>query len=264
MADKKAAAGKQAVMDFLQANRVLFAGTMGFDKTPQVRPVEFGYEEDGAFYFAAAKCETYYGEVSQYPQLVLCGYDAKSGRVLTIKGEAVFTEDEAAIAKNLEACKTLQKKWGKDPKMVIAYFLKDMTATLSDLAGETIETIEFGTPENVLIGITIEKDTEIKDRLVKIMTRREAETPAPSGEAEVSLQKLYDGAVLYFAEKAKEVWPRMDIRPIESSAMFETYDEREKYTGLAKKLIGNARITKPEDLTYYLNKETLAELSGNQ
>lgn len=62
------------------------------------------------------------------------------------------------------------------------------------------------------------------------------------------------------AEAAKAMWPRMDIRPIERAAVFETWDEREKYTGLAAELIGNAVIDKPEDLTYWLNAETLAGL----
>ena len=51
----------------------------------------------------------------------------------------------------------------------------------------------------------------------------------------------------------------MDIRPIERAAVFETYDEREKYTALAAGIIGNAVIDKPEDLTYWLNLETLKE-----
>lgn len=53
----------------------------------------------------------------------------------------------------------------------------------------------------------------------------------------------------------------MDIGPIERSALFETYDEREQFTGLAKRLIGNQMIRQPEDLTYWLNKETLAGLN---
>ncbi len=52
----------------------------------------------------------------------------------------------------------------------------------------------------------------------------------------------------------------LDIRPIERAAAFETWDEREHYTGLAASLIGNAVIDKPEDLTYWLNLETLADL----
>ena len=46
--------------------------------------------------------------------------------------------------------------------------------------------------------------------------------------------------------------------------MFETWDERERYTRLAAELIGNTVIDKPEDLTYWLNKETLNTLAAQQ
>ena len=53
----------------------------------------------------------------------------------------------------------------------------------------------------------------------------------------------------------------MDIRPIERSALFETYDEREKFVDLAKRAIGNAVVDKPEDRTCWLSKETLGSLA---
>ena len=56
----------------------------------------------------------------------------------------------------------------------------------------------------------------------------------------------------------------MDIRPIERAAVFETWDEREKYTKLAARLIGNAVIDKPEDLTFWLDAERLAALRAEK
>jgi hypothetical protein len=53
----------------------------------------------------------------------------------------------------------------------------------------------------------------------------------------------------------------MDIRPIERAAVFETYDERERWTNEAAALIGNAQIDKPEDLTYWLSIDTLRALN---
>ena len=108
----------------------------------------------------------------------------------------------------------------------------------------------------VLTGITVKKKTELRDRIAKVLERREAEPPALPEET----AKLYDGALFLFAEAAKALWPRMDIRPIERAAVFETWDEREKYTKLAARIIGNAVIDKPEDLTYFLDPERLAEL----
>ena len=106
------------------------------------------------------------------------------------------------------------------------------------------------------MGITIRKKTELRDRLARILERREAEPPAVIDET----AKLYDGALFLFAEAAKALWPRMDVRPIERAAVFETWDQREHYTKLAAELVGNAVIDKPEDFSYWLNPETLKTL----
>ena len=45
----------------------------------------------------------------------------------------------------------------------------------------------------------------------------------------------------------------MDIQPAERSVLFETWDEREEYVRLARKRLGNARIEKPEDLSFWLS-----------
>ena len=253
--------GMNALLEFLSKNRILYAATKGPDKLPKVHPIEFLFEQDDGLYFALPKCEAFYGELSLFPLPMLCAADAKSRRVLTLRGEAVFTEDEAIIDRCLESSAALKKRWASEKNMLIAFFLKNAEAVFTSLDGGGETVISIGTPENALVGITLKKNTELRDRLIKLMERREAESPETEGEAALFSQKLYDGALMYFAETAKALWPRMDIRPIERSALFETYDEREKFTALAKKLIGNANIDKVEDITHYLNKETLAELN---
>ncbi|MBR0086966.1 MAG: pyridoxamine 5'-phosphate oxidase family protein [Lachnospiraceae bacterium] len=262
----------------LQKHPVLFAGTMGLDKKPQVRAAQFCYEEDGSFYFAAAKSERFYAELSLQPIASFGVFDEENGRVMLLRGEAVFTEDAEIISRCLKSCPFLKEKWGSQPEMLIAWFLKKASVEFTSPAGGEPVKYELGTPEGALTGIEMKKDKEIRDRLITIMARREAESSPQETAAEgasagqntdidteqlseeaLFLQKLYDGAVLYFAETAKTLWPRMDISPIERSLLYETYDEREKFTGLARKLIGNAVIDKPEDLTYWLNKETLSQ-----
>ena len=245
----------EKIKSILNTHPVLAAGTMGFDKKPALHKAQLCYEENGAFYFAAAKCETYYGEISLYPELTLCTYDSEKEVFLRLRGQVVFDQDEAVIRRCLEECPSLNKAWGQEPGMLIAYFLKDLTAQLEYDDG-TKEEFVLGTPENVVVGITIKKDKELRDRLVKLMERREAEVPDLSDEEAVRRQKIYDGTLLYLAEKAKEVWPRMDIQPAERSVLFETYDEREEYVALARKRLGNAYIDKPEDFTYWLSEST--------
>ena len=253
-----------SVTEFVKAHPVLFAVTSGLDKKPQGHTAQLCYEEDGAMYFAAAKCDMYYGELSQNPSAILCAYDPARNIALTLRGTAVFTEDADIIARCFDECESLRARWGDQREMVIAYFFKDVTAEFTAPGTDQRTVIELGTPANALVGITIAKDTELRDRLSRIMQRREAAVDAPAGEREQFLQKLYDGALLYFAETAKGVWPRLDIGPIERSAIFDTYDERKRFTGLARQLIGNARIDKPEDLTYWINADTLSALAEAQ
>ena len=243
---------RNRIADFLKKNPVLIAGTMGLDKKPQLHRVELCHEEEGAFYFAAAKCESYYGEISLYPYLTLCAYDPEKSVFLRLKGQVVFSEEEDMIARCLRESPALSKRWGNDPDMLIAYFLKDVTAEFLYDDGNR-EEISLGTPENALVGITIKKDKELRDRLSRIMERRETETPEPGDEESLRSQKIFDGMLLVFAEKAKELWPRLDVQPAERSVLFETYDEREEYMRLARKRLGNARIEKPEDFTYWLS-----------
>ena len=107
-------------------------------------------------------------------------------------------------------------------------------------------------------GIRFMKDDELKARMIRVMARREAEPPAVKDGRELHLQKLYDGALVCFAEAARSVWPDLDVTPLERCHAFETERERTEYRELAARLIGNTVIDKPEDITYWLNKETLS------
>ena len=154
---------------------------------------------------------------------------------------------------NWRAQDRLQKAGG-DRKMLIAFFLLGAEASLEseNILLPSME-IRLPDPSGILIGITIKKKTELRDRLIRVFERREAEPPT----LDIETAKLYDGALFVFAEAAKVLWPRMDIQPIERAAVFETWDEREHFTRLAAKKIGNAVIASPEDITYWLNPETL-------
>ncbi|MBP5294205.1 MAG: hypothetical protein J6Y95_00630, partial [Lachnospiraceae bacterium] len=114
--------GLERVRSFLKREPVLIAGTMGFDKKPQLHKTELCFEEDGAFWFAAAKCESFYGELSLFPALTLCAYDREEKTFLRLKGQAVFSEEESVIERCLQASSSLRERWGNEPGMLIAYF----------------------------------------------------------------------------------------------------------------------------------------------
>ena len=42
--------------------------------------------------------------------------------------------------------------------------------------------------------------------------------------------------------------------------LFEDDNEKAEFMELARRLVGSVRIDKPEDITYWVNKDTLAEL----
>ena len=253
--DKKDAIGTAARL--LERSSPVFAGTVGLDGRPQIRPVPFLFAQNDALYFLTAKSRRLYAELCRTPYIQLCAFDRETETSVRISGKVCFSEDESLIDRCVRQHPALLEAMGGEKKALIVFFLLEAKAELTAGFHETPQTeLPLPEPSGVLVGITIKKKTELRDRISRILERREAEPPAASEE----IARLYDGALFLFAEAAKALWPRMDIRPIERAAVFETWDQREKYTKLAAELIGNAVIDKPEDLTYWLNPETLAEL----
>ena len=237
----------------LSACSPIFAGTVGLDGRPRIGTAELACAEGGALYFLTLKCEMFYAELCKTPYIQLLV--RRGGETLRISGKVCFTQDADILVRCIKARPDMLEGAAGNRDMLIAFFLLGAEAEL-ETGGEKREFI-IPDPEGVLIGVTIKKKNELRDRLSSILERREAEPPEEYGGAE----KLLDGALFVFAEAAKALWPRMDIRPIERAAMFGTWDEREKYTALAARLIGNAVISSPEDMTYWLSEETLAELA---
>ncbi len=229
-----------------------YAATVGLDGRPQVRPVSYLFSQNDALYFMTVKSSRMYAELSKTPYIQLCMKESET--VFRLSGKVCFTEESDIIERCISERKDVFEKLGGERRMLMGFFL--LGAELEIVTPEKETVLHLPDPEGVLIGITIKKNNEVRDRLARILERRESEPPASVDE----MVKLYDGALFVFAEAAKAVWPRMDIQPIERAAVFETWDEREKYTNMAAGLIRNAVIDKPEDLTYWLNKETLKEL----
>ena len=235
----------------------VYAGTVGLDGRPQLRPVCFLFQQDGGLYFLTAKSRRFYAELCKTPYLQLCVSEPGTEGCLRISGKVCFTEEKELISRGLREQPGMAAALGGDEKALIAFFLLGVRVERTALLEEApLEAWTLPDPSGVLVGITIKKKTELRDRLTRILERREAEPPVTIDET----AKLYDGALLLFAEAAKALWPRMDVRPIERAAVFETWDQREQYTKLAAELIGNAVIDKPEDLSYWLNPETLKAL----
>ena len=216
------------------------AAVIGLDGHPESRPVQLKSAEGGAIRFEAHRSTRLYAELSLKPWISLSAPDPDGDALLRIGGKICFSDDAEA-----------------DRRGISVFFPTEAIAEVT--VGDRELTFPLPDPAGVLRGVTIRKKTELRDRLAKLLVRREEEGEAAVPE-DPFLLRLYDGALLLFAETAKALWPRMDIQPIERAAVYETWDEREKFVSLAKRLIGNAVVDKPEDLTYWLNPETLADL----
>ena len=237
----------------LYDSSAVFAATVGLDGRPQVRRALFAFEQDGAFYFITRKSSRMYAELSKTPYVQFCVRNEKDELTFRLSGKVCFTEENTIIDRAAKNCPELLKNPGEDKKALIAFFLLGAEALL-ETSGEERK-LPLPDPSGVLIGITIKKKNELRDRIASLLIRREEQPPVTDPEA----LRMFDGALFVFAEAAKALWPRMDIRPVERAAVFETYDEREKYTARAASIIGNAIINYPEDITYWLDPERWSE-----
>ena len=109
-------------------------------------------------------------------------------------------------------------------------------------------------------GIIFEQCDELRGRMLRVMARRKEETCVPEDQEALCLQKLYDGALLCFAEAARRVWPEGDTGSLSGCLLFNDEVEKAEFMEKAIRLIGDRRIDKPEDITYWINKETLTGL----
>ncbi len=110
-----------------------------------------------------------------------------------------------------------------------------------------------GSKSSLTIGFA--EDEELRQRLEKILRRRNGkEFSSEEG------RKLYDAALDVFAESALKNWPDLDRSNFDAGVSFSSEEEKKTYREKVMKIIGERTIDKPEDLTYWINEETLLSL----
>ena len=85
------------IAEILERSAPVYAGTVGLDGRPQLRPVCFLFQQDGALYFLTAKNRRLYAELSKTPYIQLCVLDLETETCLRISGKVCFTEDKDLI-----------------------------------------------------------------------------------------------------------------------------------------------------------------------
>ena len=86
-----------AITELLERSAPVYAATVGLDGRPQLRPVCFLFQQDGALYFLTAKSRRLYAELCKSPNIQLCVSDHETETCLRISGKVCFTEDPDLI-----------------------------------------------------------------------------------------------------------------------------------------------------------------------
>ena len=105
-----------------------YGTTLGKDGNPQIRPIEFKFEEDGVLYFDTVKFYTSYAEMQAHPVLQICVCDQETMTYVRLGGTVNFTEDPSVIDRCFENSPVLTSQFGDHREYVIGYYLTDVWA----------------------------------------------------------------------------------------------------------------------------------------
>jgi uncharacterized pyridoxamine 5'-phosphate oxidase family protein len=133
--------GLNTVVQILNRFPVQYAATLGRDGNPQVRPIEFKFEENGVLYFDTVIYYESYAELQEHPYIQLCVCDPETMTYVRLGGKVNFTDDEAVINRCFEESTILTSQFGTNRDVVIGYYLTDVWAEFNSftegLSGRT-------------------------------------------------------------------------------------------------------------------------------
>ena len=113
-----------------------YGATLGLDGAPQIRPIEYKFEEDGLLYFDTVTFYRSYQELKAYPYIQVCVCDQETMTYLKVGGKVNFTDDRRLVDRCFEASPVLTSQFGDRREVVIAYFLTEAWAEFSSFAPE--------------------------------------------------------------------------------------------------------------------------------
>lgn len=105
-----------------------YGTTLGLDGNPQIRPLEFKFEEDGVLYFDTVTYYSSYEEMLAHPYLQICISDQETMSYVRVSGTVNFTDDPAIIERCFENSPVLTSQFGDNKEAVIGYYLTDVQA----------------------------------------------------------------------------------------------------------------------------------------
>ncbi len=128
--------GLEVVTEILQRYPLQYGTTLGIDGAPQIRPLEFKYEEDGVLYFDTVVFYQSYKEMTEYPYIQICVCDQETMSYIRLGGKVNFTKDEDVINKCFDNSEVLTKSFGDKREFVIGYYLTEVWAEFESLSDE--------------------------------------------------------------------------------------------------------------------------------
>lgn len=128
--------GLSVVVDVFNKFPVQYATTLGTNGSPQIRPIEFKFEDDGVLYFDTVVFYSTFSELSAYPYIQLCVCDPETMSYVRLGGKVNFTKDEDIIARCFDSSETLTSQWGDKRELVIGYYLTEVWAEFQSFSDE--------------------------------------------------------------------------------------------------------------------------------
>lgn len=128
--------GLRVVVDVFERFPLQYAATLGLDGNPQIRPIEFKFEEDGILYFDTVVFYTSYQELLAHPYIQLCVCDQETMTYVRLGGIVNFTKEEAVINRCFESSEVLASQFGDKRDVVIGYYLTEVWAEFSSFSPE--------------------------------------------------------------------------------------------------------------------------------
>jgi uncharacterized pyridoxamine 5'-phosphate oxidase family protein len=126
--------GIKTIVQILNRFPVQYAATLGRDGKPQVRPIEFKFEENGVLYFDTVIYYDSYAELQEHPYIQLCVCDTETMTYIRLGGKVNFTHDEAVINRCFEESTILTSQFGTRRDVVIGYYLTEVWAEFNSFS----------------------------------------------------------------------------------------------------------------------------------
>lgn len=128
--------GLELTTDIFEQFPLQYATTLGVDGSPQIRPIEFKFEEDGVFYYDTVVFYSTYSELLAHPYIQISVGDHDTMSYLRLGGKVNFTKEKWVIDRCFEESPVLTSQFGEEREMVIAYYLTDVWVEFKSFSSE--------------------------------------------------------------------------------------------------------------------------------